>query len=116
MRYAGSNAFASAYKNMLQDVPDYTGLSTIGMDAASSERQQDTFSQAQVEGAGLNSMEIVKSAAHLARGIKAGGMAQAAATRASGMSSMIGGIAGGIGSLNFGGGTDYSAPGAGWGS
>ena len=104
MRYAGSNAFASAYKNILQDIPDYAGLSTTSLDATSSERQQDTFSQARVEGAGLNSMEIVKSAAHKARGIEAGGQAQAAATRASGMSSMIGSIAGGIGSLDFSGG------------
>ena len=41
-------------------------------------------SELQVHGAGLDSMTQIKTAAHQARGIEAGGQAQAAATRASG--------------------------------
>ena len=95
--------------DFLSDKPDIVGLGTLGLDAASSERKSNIFSEAKVHGAGLNSMEIVQSAAHRARGIEAGGQAQAAATRASGMSNMIGSIAGGIGSMSFGGGGGTSA-------
>ena len=85
--------------NFLTKGTDYGELGTLAMDAASSERQTDTAAEAKIHGAGLESMAMVKQAAHQARGIEAGGMARAAATRASGMSSMIGSIAGGIGSL-----------------
>ena len=114
MRFAGSNSFKDAYSTVMSDVPDYTGLSTVGMDASSAERRNNIQSELQVHGAGLDSMAEIKSAAHQARGIEAGGQAQAAATRASGFSSTIGGIAGGIGKMDFGGGGgggyDFSSP------
>lgn len=104
--------------DFLSDKPDIVGLGTLGLDAASSERKSNIFSEAKIHGAGLNSMEIVQSAAHQARGIEASGQAQAAATRASGMSNMIGSIAGGIGGMDFGGGgssiTPSQSSAAGW--
>ena len=97
MRYAG----APSVVNFLAQGPNYGDVSSMGMDANSAENINSTRSQLKTHAAGLDSMSIVKSAAHEARGIEAGGMAQAAATRASGMSNMIGSIAGGIGSLDF---------------
>ena len=96
-------------QNFLSDLPDVAGMSALSMDAASSERQSGIKSELQVHGAGLDSMTQIKTAAHQARGIEAGGQAQAAATRAGGFSSMIGSIAGGIGSMDFGGGGSSDA-------
>ena len=98
MRFAASSNFS----DFLSAPPDFAGMATLGMNAASSERQSGILSELKVQGAGLDSMTQIKSAAHRARGIEAGGQAQAAATRASGFSSMLGSIAGGIGSIDFG--------------
>ena len=111
MRFAASSNFS----DWLSAPPDFAGMSALSMDAASSERMSGIQSELKVQSAGLDSMTQIKSAAHKARGIEAGGQAQAAATRASGMSSMIGSIAGGIGSMDFGGGGggssyDFSSP------
>ena len=100
MRFAGGPRITS----FLGDSPDYGKIAQTGMDAASKERQSATYSRANTHLAGLDAMAQVRSAEHQARGIAAGGQAQAAATRASGMSGMFGSIAGGIGGLNFGGG------------
>lgn len=105
MRYAG----APSVVNFLAQGPNYGDVSSMGMDANSAENINSTRSQLKTHAAGLDSMGIVKSAAHQARGIEASGMAQAAATRASGMSNMIGSIAGGIGSLDFSGGGGSSS-------
>ena len=91
-------------QNFLSDVPDFGEISALSMNAASAERQSGVRSELQVHGAGLDSMTQIKTAAEQARGIEAGGQAQAAATRAGGFSSMLGSIAGGIGSIDFGGG------------
>ena len=99
MRFAAGPKMTS----FLTDGPDFAAIGSTGMDAASAERQTDIAAESQIHGAGLESMSMIKQAAHQARGIEAGGQAQAAATRASGMSGMIGSIAGGIGSLDFSG-------------
>ena len=108
MRFAAGPKMTS----FLTDGPDFAAIGSTGMDAASAERQTDIAAEAKIHGSGLESMSMIKQAAHQARGIKAGGQAQAAATRASGMSGMIGSIAGGIGSLDFsgGGGGAYNNP------
>ena len=105
MRFAGAPQITS----FLGDSPDYGKIAQTGMDAASKERQSATYSRANTHLAGLDAMAQVRSAEHQARGIAAGGQAQAAATRASGMSGMFGSIAGGIGSLDFGGGGGNSS-------
>ena len=99
MRFAASSNFS----DWLSAPPDFAGMAALGMDAASSERQSGIRSELKVHGAGLDSMTQIKTAAERARGIEAGGQAAAAATRASGFSSMLGSIAGGIGSINFSG-------------
>ena len=100
MRFAGAPQVAS----FLSDRPDYGAVADLGLRARSKERQTATAAEARTHMAKLDAMAQVRAAKHQARGIKAGGQAQAAATRASGMSSMFGSIAGGIGSLDFGGG------------
>ena len=105
MRFAASSNFS----DWLSAPPDFAGMAALGMDAASSERQSGIRSELKVHGAGLDSMTQIKTAAERARGIEAGGQAAAAATRASGMSSMIGSIAGGIGSMDFSGGSSSDA-------
>ena len=109
MRFAAGPKMTS----FLTDGPDFAAIGSTGMDAASAERQTDIAAESKIQGAGLESMSMIKQAAHQARGIEAGGQAQAAATRASGMSGMIGSIAGGIGSLDFSGGGGNSAFGGG---
>ena len=100
MRFAGAPQIAS----FLGDSPDYGALAQAGMNAASKERQSATYSRANTHVAGLDAMAQVRAAEHQARGIKAGGQAQASATRATGLSNMIGSIAGGVGNIDFGGG------------
>ena len=62
-----------------------------------------------VASAGLDAMAKVKASKHNARAIIAGAEADAAATQAQGMSSMIGSIASGFGSMDFSGGGGSSA-------
>ena len=99
MRFAGAPQVAA----FLSDRPDYGAVADLGLRARSKERQTATAAEARTHMAKLDAMAEVRAAEHQARGIEAGGQAQAAATRASGMSGMFGSIAGGIGSLDFGG-------------
>ena len=100
MRFAGAPQVAS----FLSDRPDYGAIADLGLQARSKERQTATAAEARTNMAKIDAMAQVRAAEHQARGIEAGGQAQAAATRASGMSGMFGSIAGGIGNLDFSGG------------
>ena len=102
MRFAGNTPGISSF---LSEGPDYGAVADLSMKARSKEKQTANAMEAQVHSAGLDAMALIKSSKHKAKGIAAGGQAQAAATRASGMSSMLGSIAGGIGSMDFGGGS-----------
>ena len=104
MRFAGAPQVSA----FLSDRPDYGDIADLGLKARSKERQTATAAEARTHMAKLDAMAEVRAAEHRARGIEAGGQAQAAATRASGMSSMFGSIAGGIGKLDFGGGGGFS--------
>ena len=109
MRFAGAPQIAA----FLPDRPDYGAIADLGLQARSKERQTATVAEARTHMAKLDAMAEVRAAEHRARGIEAGGQAQAAATRASGMSGMFSSIAGGIGSLDFSGGSDLSNSGTG---
>ena len=109
MRFANSSAF----RNRLRRGIDISEISGAAMDADAKERINGLQTTYQVAGAGLDSLGQIKSAANQARAIEAGGQAQAAAARASGISSMIGGVAGGIASLDFGGGGGGGSSGGG---
>ena len=102
MRFAGQTPGIASFLN---DGPDYGAVADLGMRARSKEKQTAHAMEAKTHIAGLDAMALVKSSEHQARGIEAGGQAQAAATRASGMGSMFSSIAGGIGKmdLKFGG-------------
>ena len=99
MRFAGANI-----ASFMSERPNYGELGSLGMEARSSERQTNSASEGFVAQAGLDSMAKIKEAKYQAEGIEAQGAANAAATQAQGMSSMIGSIAGGIGNMSFGGG------------
>ena len=102
MRFAGANI-----ASFMSERPNYGELGNLGMEARSSERQTNTASEGFVAQAGLDSMAKIKEAKYQAEGIEAQGAANAAATQAQGMSSMISGIAGGIGNMSFGGGGTF---------
>ena len=108
MRFAGANI-----ASFMSERPNYGELGSLGMEARSSERQTNSASEGFVAQAGLDSMAKIKEAKYQAEGIEAQGAANAAATQAQGMSSMISGIAGGIGNMSFGGGTFKYAGGPG---
>ena len=99
MRFAGANI-----ASFMSERPNFGELGNLGMKARSSERQTNTAAEGFVAQAGLDSMAKIKEAKYQAEAIEAQGAANAAATQAQGLSSMIGGIAGGIGNINFGGG------------
>ena len=73
--------------------PDYGGILDLGMQARSKERQTGYKSEANIRVNSLDAMAKIKAAKHEAKGIIAGGQAQAAATQAQGLSSMFGNIA-----------------------
>ena len=98
MRFAGANI-----ASFMSERPNFGELGSLGMEARSSERQTNTASEGFVAQAGLDSMAKIKEAKYQAEAIEAQGAANAAATRAQGMSSMMSGLAGGIGKMNFGG-------------
>ena len=110
MRFAGANI-----ASFMSERPNFGELGSLGMEARSSERQTNTASEGFVAQAGLDSMAKIKEAKYQAEGIEAQGAANAAATRAQGMSSMMSGIAGGIGNMSFGGGGGSVGTGAGFG-
>lgn len=99
MRFAGANI-----AGFMSERPNFGELGSFGMEARSSERQTNSAAEGLVAQSGLDSMAKIKEAKYQAEGIEAQGAANAAATRAQGMSSMISGIAGGIGKMSFGGG------------
>jgi len=105
MRFAGAPQVSA----FLSDRPDYGAVADLGLRARSKERQRATAAKARTQMAEIDAMAQVRAAEHQARGIEAGGQAQAAATRASGMSGMLGSIAGGIGKMDFGGGGGSSS-------
>ena len=105
MRFAGSPQVSA----FLSDRPDYGAVADLGLKARSKERQTATAAEARTHMAKLDAMAEVRAAEHRARGIEAGGQAQAAATRVSGMKGMFDSITGGIGSLDFGGGSSSSS-------
>jgi hypothetical protein len=113
MRFAGSNPQIASFMGSGIDT-NLVGESA--MNARSQEKMTNTFEQGKIAATGLDALGQIKSAAHQGRAIEAQGDAQAAATRASGMSSMIGSIAGGIGDMSFGGalpaasGVNFSSP------
>lgn len=104
MRFAGANI-----AGFMSERPNYGELGNLGMKARSSERQTNAASEGFVAQAGLDSMAKIKEAKYQAEAIEAQGAANAAATRAQGMSSMFSGIAGGIGNMSFGGGSSGPA-------
>ena len=108
MRFAGQTPGISSF---LSEGPNYGEVADLSMRARSKEKQTANAMEAKVHSAGLDAMALIKSSEHKARGIEAGGMANAAATRAGGMSNMFGSIAGGIGKMDFsGGGGNYNNP------
>ena len=100
MRFAGAPQVAA----FLPDRPNYGAIADLGLQARSKERQTATAAEARTNMAKIDAMADVRAAEHEARGIEARGQAQASATRATGLSNMIGSIAGGVGNIDFGGG------------
>ena len=90
MRFAGQQPGISAF---LTEGPDYSALADLGLQTRSTERQTGVKAESNIRVSGLDAMAQIEAAAHEARGIEAGGMAQAAASRAQGLSSMFGNIA-----------------------
>ena len=120
MRFAGSGVRGSTAARLsgqapqmsrfMGDSPRYDQLSDIHNEARSVNRQMNHEAEGFVASAGLDAMAKVKASKHNARAIIAGAEADAAAQKASGMSSMIGSIASGFGSMDFsGGGTSAAA-------
>ena len=99
MRFAGANI-----ASFMSERPNFGELGSLGMEARSSERQTNSAAEGFVAQAGLDSMAKIKEAKYQAEAIEAQGAANAAATQAEGMSSMMSGLAGGIGKMSFGGG------------
>ena len=97
MRFAGQQPGISAF---LTEGPDYSALADLGLQARSTERQTGVKAESNIRVSGLDAMAQIESAAHEARGIEAGGMAQGAASRAQGLSSMFGNIAYGAARFN----------------
>ena len=103
MRFAGANI-----ASFMSERPNFGELGSLGMEARSSERQTNSAAEGFVAQAGLDSMAKIKEAKYQAEAIEAQGAANAAATQAQGMSSMMSGIAGGIGNMSFGGGEGFT--------
>ena len=106
MRFAGAPQIA----NFLSESPRYDQIADVFSESRSQNRQMNHEAEGYVAQSGLNAMSKIKQAGHQARGIIAGAEADAAASRASGMSGMMSGIAGGIGNISFGGGGATPAP------
>ena len=100
MRFAGGPQMS----RFMGDSPRYDQLSDIHNEARSVNRQMNHEAEGFVASAGLDAMAKVKASKHNARAIIAGAEADAAAQKASGMSSMIGSIASGFGSMDSSGG------------
>ena len=90
MRFAAQQPGIAQF---LTSGPDYGGISDLGMQARSKERQTGHKAEANIRVNGLDAMAKIKAAKHEAKGIIAGGQAQASATQAQGLSSMFSNIA-----------------------
>jgi len=90
MRFAAQQPGIAQF---LTSGPDYGGISDLGMQARSKERQTGYQAEANIRVNALDAMAKIKAAKHEAKGIIAGGQAQAAATQAQGLSSMFSNIA-----------------------
>ena len=97
-RFAGSNPQVSSF---MGGGLDLNAIGEAGMQGHSSQEQMATMQTGKTIATGLDAMGQVKSAAEQARGIVAQGEAQAAGIEGQGMQSMIGKIAGGLGSLKL---------------
>ena len=105
MRFAGGPQMA----RFMGDSPRYDQLSDVASKSRSMQQQMNHEAEGYVSSAGLDAMAKVKASKHNARAIIAGAEADAAATQAQGMSSMIGSIASGFGSMDFSGGGGSSS-------
>ena len=90
MRFAAQQPGIAEF---LTSGPDYGGITDLGMQARSKERQTGYQAEANIRVNALDAMAKIKAAKHEAKGIIAGGQAQAAATQAQGLSSMFSNIA-----------------------
>ena len=90
MRFAAQQPGIAQF---LTSGPDYGGILDLGMQARSKERQTGYKSEANIRVNALDAMAKIKAAKHEAKGIIAGGQAQASATQAQGLSSMFSNIA-----------------------
>ena len=90
MRFAAQQPGIAQF---LTSGPDYGGISDLGMQARSKERQTGHKAEANIRVNGLDAMAKIKAAKHEAKGIIAGGQVQASATQAQGLSSMFSNIA-----------------------
>ncbi len=101
-RFAGEKVDVSAY---LGNGPDFSALGNMGQEANSYMKKAGYNAAAEVASAGISSMGTVMGSKFGADATRAQGEAAASGIEAKGMSSMISSIAGGIGGLNFGGGS-----------
>ena len=85
------------------NTPDFTTVGRTNMQGQSMQRNAATKAEGLVHGAGINSMAEVAQAGFQADAIKAQGEAQGQAAMASGIGSMVSGIAGGFGSMGSSG-------------
>ena len=81
------------------NTPDFTAIGGTNMKGQSMQRNAATKAEGLVHGTGINSMAQVAGAGFKADAIKAQGQAQAQASKANGISSMVSGIAGGFGAM-----------------
>ena len=84
---------------------DYSGVSKASQEGRSLERRAAMSGEAEIANAGVKSMGMIQSAEYKADAIKADGQAQMMGHLASGISSAVSGIAGGIGNMPTGGGS-----------
>ena len=107
MRFAAQQPGIAQF---LTSGPDYGGISDLGMQARSKERQTGYKAEANIRVNALDAMAKIKAAKHEAKGIIAGGQAQASATQAQGLSSMFSNIAYGAARFKKPGGKEFPTP------
>lgn len=98
MRFAGGPKMSA----FMTETPNYGELGDVMQKGQSLKRQTATESEGYMAAQGLDAMGKIKEAEFKAEATIATGMAQASATRSQGFSNMIGSIAGGVGSMDFG--------------
>ena len=102
MRFAGSNPQLTSF---MSQSPRFDQIGDTAQNAQSAKRQTAMATEAETAGAGLNSMAMIEKAKFDAEATRAQGQAQATATTWQGFGNMMGSIAGGVGSMNLGGGS-----------